>query len=464
MSENNLLNIAVIYTSKIPFFKEHFASFLSTGIKQHNTDCFLVIGNEYNEDTEGFKNASICNTTTIIIENQQSHDKIATELLIKNYDLVIYLQTQIIFKCNLNWDLLNVHINDTQTIYANYDNNFIIGSQSDMIKYLSQSNQIMISKKYIEFDYSIKPITNEKYNSFFGFRGLSEVCDSHNYTSYHDDNGNYSIDTDKIKDHDTIYFTNLSLRRLHKSIILIPKQFILVSGGGDCECPNQIFETDDDFQKFINCPNIVHWFCQNVLIKHPKITPIPLGLDYETIMYYNHIRNDRGPKMTPLEQEKQIMDLRKNMLPFWERIPICYGNFQYLLNTKYANDRIDAIKKIPTKLIYYDSKNLRQITFCNQTEFAFVASPFGQDYECIRTWEALCLGCIVIIKTSPIDSIYSDLPVLIINNWSEITQPVLESAIETFKQKHENGEFNYEKLTKKYWSLLIQQKKQEFIY
>jgi hypothetical protein len=449
------LNIAVIYTSKIPFFKEHFASFRQTGIDIHDTDCFLVLGNEYNEDIDGFKKASIFNSTTVLIENDQCHEKKAAELLLtKKYNLVIHVQTQLIFESNFNWDLLDSYCNDSsQSILGNQDNAFIIGSQNAMTEYLLDSNAI--SKKDIEFDYSIKPITIEKYNTFFGFRGLSEVCDSHKYTSEYDDVGNYSMDLSQVKDYDTVYFTNLSLRRLHKQIILIPKPFILVSGGGDCECPNQIFETDAEFQLFINSPNIIHWFCQNTLIKHPKITPIPLGLDYETIMYYNHIRNDRGPKMTPLEQEKQIIDLRQNVRPFWERIPICYGNFQYLLTTKYGSDRVDAINKIPTKLIYYDSKNLRQTTFRNQTEFAFVASPFGQDYECIRTWEALCLGCIVILKTSPLDPIYSDLPVLIINDWSEITQPFLDTAIETFKIKHQNGEFNYEKLTKKYWSLLI---------
>ena len=454
MSKTNIA-IAIVYTSKIPFFKEHFASFLSTGVKEHNTDCFLVLGNEYNEDIEGFKNSSIFNSTTIVIENQQLHTKIAAELLIKKYDLVIYSQTHIIFESNLiwNWDLLNTYINETQTIYSNDDNAFVVGTQSEMLKYLSHPN--MISKKDIEFKYSIKPITIEKYNALFGFRGLSEVCDSYKYSSEQDATGKYVIDLSQIQPRDTIYFTNLSLMQLHKEIILIAKPFILVSGGGDCECPNQIFETDDEFQTFINSPNIIHWFCQNVLIKHPKITPIPIGLDYETIMYYNHIRNDRGPKMTPLEQEQQIMDIRKNARPFWERIPICYGNFQYLLTTKYGSDRVDAINKIPTKLIYYDSKNLRQTTFRNQTEFAFVVSPFGQDYECIRTWEALNLGCIVIIKTSPIDDIYADLPVLIINDWSEITQLFLDSAIEMFKLKHEKCEFNYDKLTKKYWSLLI---------
>ena len=452
------LDIAIIYTSKIPFFKEHFASFHQTGINQNNTtDCFLVLGDEYNEDIDGFKNTSIFNTTTALIENDLLHEKKAAELLTKKYDLVIYTHTQLIFESNLKWDLMNTYCNDSsQSILGNKDDTFTIGSQSAMIEYLSNLDSKLISKKGIEFEYSIKPITIEKYNTFFGFRGLSEVCDSHKYTSEYDNTGNYSIDLSQVQPNDTVYFTNLSLRRLHKQIILIPKPFILVSGGGDCECPNQIFETDTEFQTFINCPNIIHWFCQNTLIKHPKITPIPLGLDYETIMYYNHIRNDRGPKMTPLEQEKQIVDIRENVRPFWERIPICYGNFQYLLTTKYGSDRVDAINKIPTKLIYYDSKNLRQTTFRNQTEFAFVASPFGQDYECIRTWEALCLGCIVILKTSPLDPIYSDLPVLIINDWSEITQPFLESAIETFKFKHENGEFNYEKLSKRYWSLLIQ--------
>ena len=449
-SNKNKLDIAIIYTSKIPFFKEHFASFSSTGINQHNTDCFLVLGNEYNEDVDTFKKTSIFDTTTtIFIEND--HKKKAAELIsAKKYDLVIYTETQVIFESNINWNLINTYCNSTQIICANDDNTFFIGSQSTMTQYLLDS--YTNAKKNIEFNYSVKPITIEKYNTFFGFRGLSEVCDSYKYI---DENYKF-MDISQIQSNDTIYFTNLKLRQLHREIILIPKPFILVSGGGDCECPNQIFDTDDEFQNFINSPNIVHWFCQNVLIKHPKITPIPLGLDYETIMYYTHIRNDRGPKMTPLEQENQIMKLRKNICPFWERIPICYGNFQYLLNTKYGSDRVDAIHKIPKTLIYYDSKCIRESTFKNQTNFAFVVSPFGQDYECIRTWEALCLGCIVILKTSPIDSIYADLPVLIINDWNEITQPFLESAIERFKQKHQNGEFNYEKLTKKYWSLLIQ--------
>jgi len=57
------------------------------------------------------------------------------------------------------------------------------------------------------------------------------------------------------------------------------------------------------------------------------------------------------------------------------------------------------------------------------------------------------LGCIVIVKKSVLDTLYKDLPVLIVNDWGEITQELLNKTIEKFK----NTEFNLEKITLKYW-------------
>ena len=181
------------------------------------------------------------------------------------------------------------------------------------------------------------------------------------------------------------------------------------------------------------------------------------------MMYYSHIRGDRGPKITPVEQEQQIMDLRKVIKPFWERIVACYGNFQFLTTTKYGGDRVDAINKIPSNVIFYDCKHQRKQTFINQTSFAFVISPFGQDYECIRTWEALCLGCIPIMKRSPLDSLYEGLPVLFVNDWNEITYEFLQKTLLEYKEKHSNNEFRYEKLHKYYWVKMLQNKKKELM-
>ena len=57
------------------------------------------------------------------------------------------------------------------------------------------------------------------------------------------------------------------------------------------------------------------------------------------------------------------------------------------------------------------------------------------------------LGTIVIVKKSQIDSLYEGLPVLFVNDWDEITQELLDKTIEEFRNK----EFNYERITLKYW-------------
>jgi hypothetical protein len=74
-------------------------------------------------------------------------------------------------------------------------------------------------------------------------------------------------------------------------------------------------------------------------------------------------------------------------------------------------------------------------------------SPIGHGLDCHRTWEALILGSIPIVKSSPLDSLYDGLPVLIINDWREISKDLLKDTINKFKQI----DFNYDKITSKYW-------------
>ena len=47
--------------------------------------------------------------------------------------------------------------------------------------------------------------------------------------------------------------------------------------------------------------------------------------------------------------------------------------------------------------------------------------------------------------------LFEDLPVLIVNEWTEITRELLDETIQSFKTK----EFKYEKLTLTYWTDLI---------
>lgn len=155
-----------------------------------------------------------------------------------------------------------------------------------------------------------------------------------------------------------------------------------------------------------------------------------------------------GEKKTPMGQEIEINDLQKVARPFWERELKCYSNFHFLLNTKFAQDRFDAMREIPIDVMWYEPEKVKRVEcYKNQIKYAFAVSPHGNGYDCHRTWESIALGNIVIVKTSPLDELYEDLPVWIVKDWSEVTLPRMKEIIDEFSTR----KFAFEKLMLKYW-------------
>ena len=297
-------------------------------------------------------------------------------------------------------------------------------------------------------------MNNESNNKFISSRGIMKLCDYYSLTPISSINRLYNYpnfdsfinkfnDSSKIP---LIYICSSAL--LHFENIMLPHipfKFILISGDCDEDIPNNIFRTPDSFNKFVNNDKIIHWFCQNWIGSHDKVTLIPIGMDYHTMQTRNIFW---GPITNCYDQELLLIKIREKMKPFWERDIKCYSNFHFLTTTKHGYDRIDAIKKIPTDLVYYEPIQLKRLLSWNkQLNYAFVISPHGAGYDCHRMWEALLLGCIVIVKTSKIDYLYENLPVLIVNEWKDINKELLIKTSEKFKNK----EFNYQKLELNYW-------------
>ena len=59
--------------------------------------------------------------------------------------------------------------------------------------------------------------------------------------------------------------------------------------------------------------------------------------------------------------------------------------------------------------------------------YKFVVSPRGKGEDCHRTWEALYVGAIPIMRKSCISDLFVGLPVLIVDHWENITLPLLEA-------------------------------------
>ena len=77
----------------------------------------------------------------------------------------------------------------------------------------------------------------------------------------------------------------------------------------------------------------------------------------------------------------------------------------------------------------------------------FVAAPRGNGLDTHRLWEALYVGSYPIVKTSSLDSLYADLPVVIIRDWSEVTEEFLQKKYKELQQKS----FSWDKLYLSYW-------------
>jgi len=281
-------------------------------------------------------------------------------------------------------------------------------------------------------------------------RGILKSCDMYSLTPVSSIPKliNYNKNVFELNNNSVVYICNSAIREFSNYYHNMKCKIIIVSGDSDTTVPYDIFSNETEFLDFIGSDNIIHWYSQNCVVNHPKISQIPIGLDYHTLSNQDY---KWGPKQLPINQEEALVNIKNNAQPFWNRNMMCYSNFHFNF-CKFGQDRIDAISKIPRELIYYEDVEVPRLeSWKKQANFTFVVSPHGNGLDCHRTWEALVLGCIVIVKKSALDPLYDGFPVLIVNDWSDITRELLYSTVEKYKGMI----FNYDKLTLEYWLNLI---------
>jgi hypothetical protein len=294
---------------------------------------------------------------------------------------------------------------------------------------------------------------NEHNCRFVSSRGILKSCDIHSATPVSSIHNLLNYQWNNLQPGSTVYVCTSAVGSFTQLLAQIPCPIILVSGDADEDAPTNIFASEKDFLTFIENPKIIHWFAQNGIITHPKFSPIPIGLDYHTM---SQAVTHWGPKLSPTEQEQLLQTIHQAAAPLSQRIPKAHANFHFLMTTKYGADRVRAKELIPSDLVDYESQRVdRETTWINQSKYAFVISPHGNGLDCHRTWEALCLGCIPIVKTSPLDSLYDQLPVYIVQDWSDVTEENLRKVLADFSQR----KFDLNHLTLKYWMDKINSKK-----
>lgn len=294
---------------------------------------------------------------------------------------------------------------------------------------------------------------DESGSTFVASRGILKSCDVHSLTPISSVPILHNYDFRPLQAFSTVYVCTTALRDfINKMWLNMPCPIILVTGDCDISCYSDIFPTRESFLQFIEDPRIHHWYSQNCTGRHPKLTPIPIGLDYHTMSSGN---SNWGNRMTPFQQELLLKTIRQEAAPPAMRKIMAYANFQFFMTSRFGGDRKEAVEQVKPNCVFYEPIfKIREESWRTQSTYAFVLSPHGNGMDCHRTWEALALGCFPIVKTSAIDSLYDGLPVWIVEKWSDVT---LDNMVRVFADFNSRT-FDMERLTLKYWLDIIRNK------
>lgn len=202
----------------------------------------------------------------------------------------------------------------------------------------------------------------------------------------------------------------------------VKEPYILLTHNSDYSVPGS-------FAHFLDDPKLFAWFGQNTDLVHPKLFPVPIGLANQ---YWPHGNVDAVNRAVDLSSH----DPKPIFL---------YINYSANTSAKRTDGALTALTKLPCAFV--PTRKPFEEYAIDLAHSVFVVSPPGNGLDCHRTWESLYMGAIPIVKRSTIKNLFADLPVIIVDDWSEITeQQLMEIANE-----YNNKQFNMKKIYADYW-------------
>lgn len=210
-----------------------------------------------------------------------------------------------------------------------------------------------------------------------------------------------------------------------------PKEIrnICVTGHSDCSISDEI---SNKFDKI---------FCVNRYTDNPNAFGIPLG-----------ITNDcNDSPMHPIYGNKQIVidifseDIKKKNLAYMNFNISNYPNERGLVFDRFSNEIWVKNGNIENSI---DGRRqfLRDVRSSK-----FVFCPRGNGIDTHRIWETLYMGSIPIVKYEKSHHLFTDLPILFIDDWSVINEKFLNDKYSEITNK----DWNMNKLKISYWMEFI---------
>jgi len=252
------------------------------------------------------------------------------------------------------------------------------------------------------------------------FRSLAD----HTYESE-----NSKFDLGRLKTNDIIFCQSDLIMNFNEEVLgNLDKDVILLLANSD-----QNFNLE--LASKLKLDRVSKVFAQNLVEKIEKFEALPIGLE-------NAWRLDSGKPITFKLQ--RLFRFTKKFKVMWTFSPT---NINERTHAAEALSKLEMAVKLPRT-----SKFKHRFAL---SKYAFVASPPGNGLDCHRTWEAMYLRCIPIVKRSFMTEAFekNGLPIWVVDSYDELS----EYDEEFLRSKYYELEprFNSDLLWFRYWSELI---------
>jgi hypothetical protein len=199
----------------------------------------------------------------------------------------------------------------------------------------------------------------------------------------------------RLRTGDVVFVQSSELKRFSSTILpKVKKRFVLITHNGDVNIDNSFAATASN-------PFIVRWFAQNATIRHPKVSGIPIGLENRNLHYNGVVRDfERLARSRPVQAMRIL------------------SAFSVQTNTAERGLAKEVLEGCG--LVHCPPRTNSRAYRKTLVRYGFVASPPGNGVDCHRTWEALYLGVIPIVRRSPFYDSFPGLPVAFVDDWKEI--------------------------------------------
>ncbi|UJR11743.1 hypothetical protein I4U23_015924 [Adineta vaga] len=242
----------------------------------------------------------------------------------------------------------------------------------------------------------------------------------------------------------------------HKVYPQLVNKFILISGQSDVSSPGPYLSYLERYDS-----KIVHWFGQNSEIhssENNKFTPIPIGIN--CYLMANALR------LVQRLQHAPVINIKPNYSSIYHVNQTLLINFKQSTDPTGIRSHVWSIlcnNSVTSKFTLCIDKpdgvniSILPTIYARNRRYPLWLSPRGNGLDCHRTWEALYLNVIPIVWNSTLNSLYTNLPIIVINNEREINEEFLRiklKEITALKAKTQSI-YDLEKLQFSYWRRLI---------